>query len=127
MRDIRGERGAQLLERDLGSERIDVWQLCGRTGDAESAREFAVTRQQCDCGAARHEMQRDINAGESRTNHQDVRGPARSESRQRPGCPWIHHNLAVGPRRQHRSEGAFQRVGHAAVRTPGREHDTIGR
>ena len=127
MREIRGECGAQLLKRALGSERIEVRQLCRRAGGAESARQRAMTRQQGDRGATRNEMQRDINAGESRTDHQDARGPTRTKSRKRTGCPWIHHNLAVGACGQHRSEGAFQRFGHATFGAPSREHNGVGR
>ena len=95
VREIGGERGAHLLERDLGGERIEVGQLGGRAGGAESARERAVPGQQGDHGAARNEWQRDINAGESGTDHQDARGPAGAKSRERAGRPWIDHDLAV--------------------------------
>ena len=76
-------------------------------------------------------MQRDVNAGESRTDHQDARGPTRPERCECAGCPRIQHNPAVGCRAgsqgRHRSEGAFQRVGHATFGASRREHDGVGR
>ena len=62
----------------------------------KSVRQRAVPRQQGHRGAARYERQRDINAGESRTDHQDARRPARTKSGERARRPWIHHDLAVG-------------------------------
>ena len=126
VREISGERGAQLLKRDLGRERIDVRQRCRRAGSAESARKRALTRQQRYRGAPRNEMQRDIYSRESRTNHQNARGPTRTKGRERAWRPWIHHNLAVGACRQHRSEGTFQRFGHAPLGAPRREHNGVG-
>ena len=87
-----------------------------------------MTRQQGDRGAARDQRQRDVNPGESRTDHQDARGAARTERRKRAGGPWIHNNLAAaGAGRQHRGESPFQRLGHAALGAPGRKHDGVGR
>ena len=131
MREIRAERGAQLLKRDLGGECIEVRQFSRRARSAEPARKRAVPRQQRDRGAPRNEMQRDINPRESRTDNQDARGPARTKRRERAGRPWIQHNLAVGgcvgSQSQHWSEGAFQRVGHTTFGAPGREHNGVGR
>ena len=102
-----------------------------RACSAEPARQRAVPRQQRDRGAARNEMQRDVNAGESRTDHQDARGPTRTKRRECAGRPRIQHNPAVGCRAgsqgRHRSEGAFQRVGHATFGASRREHDGVGR
>ena len=107
VREIRSDGGAQLLERDLGRQRTEVGQRCRRTRGAESARERPVARQQHDRGAPRNQMQRHINAGESRTDHQDALGPTRTKSRERAWRPWVHHDVAVGACGQHRSEGAF--------------------
>ncbi len=127
VREVVGQRRAQLLQRDPGGERVEMRQLRGRAGGPESARECAVARQQRDGGAARGQMQRDVDAGESRTDHQDVVGPARTEGIQCAGRPWIQDDSAVSAFGQHRGEGTFQRVGHAAWRAAGCEHHRVGR
>ena len=86
-----------------------------------------MPRQQGDRGAACREVQRDVDAGEPGTDHQDVGGPARSESFQRARRPRIQHDPAVSAVGQHRGEGTFQRIRHAALRTPGREHHRVRR
>ena len=125
VREISGQRGAHLLKRDIRGERVDVGQLGRRAGGTESARQRAVTRQQGHGGTARDERQRDVDAGESRTDHHTLAGRRAPKAASAPGA---HGSTTTCRRRLNASAGAKARSTARACRlgAPGREHDGVG-